>query len=364
MGKRGTKPRLREASRIDVLTARIRERLEIAFERKVERLIERMDELLDEPDFPPPARVPDPGKAAVVFRDTNVSHDAPPRALVASTAKVNAGRKCGRCRQPGHRSDNCPNEPASEDDGEPEPPRAPPVKRATREESFELITRAQAGDRAALDQLVRQNIAMVHWIARKHPWHSMPYEDIVQEGTIGLVKGIMHFDVTRGLALATYLPYWIRHEIGRSHLNDGLIRIPVASHEQLQKLSKLQRKAGRELSISELSERSGIQAKSVTRLLTRGTVTMPEKLPDVPVPHDDHAEMDDMLTEARAAVAALPERLRTVMELRYYGEEQRTLSQVGAVLGISRERARQLETQALKIIRARTESAASGTIAA
>lgn len=376
--KRGPKPRIAvdpSKVKIDVLVEKIRVRLYESWERNVERALEQLDALLVTDEKP--RRVPGPhrdarpqnmlrkAEAATIERsldehDGNVTQAAKSLGIhrqslqrkirANSLADVaNGKRKCGRCRQAGHRADRCPNELVASDDEEP-PRAAAPKRRSSLQETYEMITRAQAGDRTAMTDLVRQNIGLVHWVARKHAWSSVPYEDMIQEGQIGLVEAIKRFDVSRGLKLSTFAPNWIRHFIGRAHDNDGLIRLPVASHHQLRLIARAQQSVDSGASYDDVAEHAGIRAKSVQRLLERGTVTMPATLPDVAAPADDGDE--ERVTLAREHIASLPERLRRVMELRYSGDGM-TLLEVGNVLGVSRERVRQLETTALKTLRAK-----------
>ena len=246
---------------------------------------------------------------------------------------------------------------ASDADDESE---ATPRRTRNLQATYDMITRAQAGDQAAMTELVRQNIGLVHWVARRHAWSSVPYEDMVQEGLMGLVEALRRFDVSRGLKLTTYATHWVRHFVTRAHENDGLIRLPVASQEQLRLVKRAEHQAGPDAPIEEIAKRAGLGVRSVQRLLERGTVTQPATLPDAAAPATDEGD-EERIELAREHIAALPDRLRRVMELRYSGDGM-TLEEVGNVLGVSRERVRQLEVAALRIIRAKVS--ADGGLAA
>lgn len=263
-------------------------------------------------------------------------------------------RTCGCAARGRHRRDckqgKSPAAKTSASDADDESTAAPRTTRNL-QATYDMITRAQAGDQAAMTELVRQNVGLVHWVARRHAWSSVPYEDMVQEGLMGLVEALKRFDVSRGLKLTTYAQHWIRHFITRAHENDGLIRLPVASREQLRLIKRAEHKAGPGAPIEEVAQRSGLSVKSVQRLLERGTVTQPATLPDAVAPTDGDDD-EERIELAREHIAALPERLRRVMELRYSGDGM-TLQEVGDVLGVSRERVRQLESAAVRVIRAK-----------
>jgi RNA polymerase sigma factor (sigma-70 family) len=351
MGKRGPKPRITvvdpSKAKIDVFVEKIRARLYASWERNVERVLDQLDTLLVADEKP--------AKQSTARKARTQPPIKPPAPIPAAPrGKTKKGRSCG-CGPVGRHRRECKQgstsvgkPPASDSEDEATAP-----QRITRnlQATYDMITRAQAGDQAAMTELVRQNIGLVHWVARRHAWSSVPYEDMVQEGLIGLVEAIRRFDVSRGLKLTTFAPHWIKHFVTRAHENDGLIRLPVASHHQLQLVRRAQRKAGPDAPIDEIATRAGIRAKSVQRLLDRGTVTQPATLPDVAAPADDGDE--ERVTMAREHIAALPERLRRVMELRYSGDDGMTLLEVGNVVGVSRERVRQLETAALKVLRAK-----------
>lgn len=232
-----------------------------------------------------------------------------------------------------------------------------------------------------MDALVRGNIGLVHSLVRRYPWHSQPYEDAVQEGTIGLVRAIRKFDLSLSFKLSTYASWWIWHHVMRSHENGALIRMPARYGILISRVSRAERELRIELdrrpSTAELAERSGVGERDVARILERGRVThsldqaLGEQDGEDASLHGslatsvestawaELAERERAVTVERA-VSSLPPRMRAVIRLRFLGDDDPTLAEVGQTMGgrrVSRERARQLQTLALARLRHRLRAA-------
>lgn len=358
--------------KLDALALRIRDRLGAALERNVDRFLDHMDKVLS-------------GQPSVT-QDVDVaeSHSVLPQEARKALQLGNGQRRprtCGNCRQTGHRADKCPNPKSDSEDPEPEPKVRTP-KRIAWDEQQRLIRLVQeTGDKRIMEHLVRVNIGLVHRVARQAtPWHTMPYDDIVQEGSIGLMKGIQMFDTSRGLKLSTYATWWIRHYIIRANENNGIIRVPVHSQVTLMKLRKAQKelghKLGRDATIEELAEETKIPAKKLHLLSQHGRVSTSldqvlegqdgeRQLHEILADHSATNPDDDMIRiEAAVALAdaikSLPERDQAIIRLRYLDGDGMTLKEIGDMMtaesgqqGISRERVRQLEGQAIRLLKVR-----------
>jgi RNA polymerase primary sigma factor len=237
--------------RMDALAIRIRDKLQDVLERNVEKFIDHIDDFLapnaklDHQKQPRQLAAPKAAKPAASMANRYATSPRDP-----NTGKLI--RRCKNCRQTGHRSPNCPNPKVESSDDDSEPPAASgKPKRIVWDEQQRLIKLVQeTGNRQAIDHLIRSNVGLVHRVARKCPWHIMPYDDVVQEGMIGLMKGILKFDLTRGLRLSTYATWWIKHQIIRAHEDGAAIRMPARYGSMLYKMGKaampLQGRLGRE----------------------------------------------------------------------------------------------------------------------
>ncbi len=224
-------------------------------------------------------------------------------------------------------------------------------------------------------QLVRANLRLVVSIAKRYRGFGMPFQDLIQEGNIGLMNAIERFDVGKSVRFSTYATWWIRQAITRSLANHGrLIRLPVHRWELLIKVrrteTKLLQVLGREPTSSEISAALGVSEAKITDLLAisqipislalpkgdEGEMVLGDTLPD----ETWEAELDAMLGTVdaqytRAALDTLTDQEREVLTLRYglNDGKMRSLSEVGAVVGRTRQRIQQIEAGALQQLRAR-----------
>ncbi|MGR6915299.1 sigma-70 family RNA polymerase sigma factor [[Actinomadura] parvosata] len=236
----------------------------------------------------------------------------------------------------------------------------------------ELELVALDGKRAK-DLLIRSNLRLVVSAARRYSYRGLPLLDIIQEGNLGLIRAVEKFDYTRGYKFSTYGMWWIRQAIERGiHDKSRTVRLPIHVAEELSRLIRVERQLavglGREPTDAELAsaaERSAAQVAALRRL-GQDMVSL-----DIPVGEHGEGRIGDMiadedglqvqeLTELRAlsaelreVVTTLPPREAFVIRLRYglTGEEVRTYTEIAQHLGLTRERIRQLEKQALRRLR-------------
>ena len=239
-------------------------------------------------------------------------------------------------------------------------------------EERELARRKDAGDEDAKRRLIECNLRLVMSITRTYTKAGVPLLDLIQEGNLGLIRAVEKFDYRMGYKLSTYATWWIRQAVTRALADQGrTIRLPVHVAEQVRRLLRLRRhlaqKLNREPTAAELALSADLSENRVVELLE--LVDAPVSL-DSPVGdgeslygdliEDTHAAQPDERTAERsqskelaAALAQLNARMCRVLTLRFGldGESPHTLEEVGAVLGVTRERVRQLETRALRELR-------------
>ncbi len=240
-------------------------------------------------------------------------------------------------------------------------------------EERELARRKDDGDEEAKKKLIESNLRLVMSITRNYTKAGVPLLDLIQEGNLGLIRAVEKFDYKLGYKLSTYATWWIRQAVTRALADQGrTIRLPVHVADQVRRLMRARRqlaqKLNREPTEEELARESGFSQKRVQELLdlVEDPVSLETPVGDgesmyADLIEDIHSERPDESTskklrrvELAEAMLRLNPRMRRVVSLRFglNGEAPQTLEQVGAGLGITRERVRQLESRALRELRA------------
>ena len=236
-----------------------------------------------------------------------------------------------------------------------------------------LARRKDEGDEEAKKKLIESNLRLVMSITRNYTKAGVPLLDLIQEGNLGLIRAVEKFDYKLGFKLSTYATWWIRQAVTRALADQGrTIRLPVHVADQVRRLMRARRqlaqKFNREPTMAELAKESGFPEKRVQELLdlVEDPVSLETPVGDgesmyADLIEDVHSERPDestskklSQTELAEALLRLNPRMRRVLTLRFGldGEPPQTLEEVGAGLGITRERVRQLESRALRELRA------------
>ena len=239
-------------------------------------------------------------------------------------------------------------------------------------EERELARRKDEGDEEAKKKLIESNLRLVMSITRNYTKAGVPLLDLIQEGNLGLIRAVEKFDYKMGYKLSTYATWWIRQSVTRALADQGrTIRLPVHVADQVRRLMRARRqlaqKLNREPTNAELATESGFAERRVEELLdlVEDPVSLETPVGDgesmyADLIEDVHSDRPDDTTakklrgkELSEALSLLNPRMRRVVALRFGldGEAPQTLEEVGAGLGITRERVRQLESRALRELR-------------
>ena len=244
----------------------------------------------------------------------------------------------------------------------------------THGEEVDLSRRVRAGDKRARQKLVEKNLRLVVSVAKKYRGYGLPFEDLIQEGNLGLMKAVEKYDPDRGYRFSTYATWWIMQAVQRAIADKGrMIRVPVHMGERVRKMSKthvwLSSELGREPSEEEVAESLGWETAEVRRALEAmadatsldqplgseegasglGDLVQDERTPDA----SDAVVRKTESVLLKEAIEKLPERTRYVL-IRRYGLDDRkeaTLRELAEELDISRERVRQLQREAEEKLR-------------
>jgi len=245
----------------------------------------------------------------------------------------------------------------------------------TPEEEKNLAKRKSEGDEIAKKRLIEANLRLVVSIAKRYTGRGMSFLDLVQEGNMGLIKGVEKFDYNKGFKLSTYATWWIRQSVTRALADQArTIRVPVHMVETINRMSKQQRKLtidlGREPTAAELGEAMDMPESKILEIMQ--IAREPASL-ETPIGEEDDSNLGDFVADMNTVtpegniesvmlrqhidelLMELKDRERQVVILRFGLEDgqPRTLEEVGKEFNVTRERIRQIEAKALRKLRQR-----------
>lgn len=241
------------------------------------------------------------------------------------------------------------------------------------EKEVELANRIAEGDQSAKNELVEANLRLVVSLARHYQGCGLSYQDLIQEGNIGLIKAAEKFDVSKGFRFSTYASWWIKQALSRAIADQSrTIRIPVHMTENINKFKKTERellsKLNREPKIKEIADAMGISEKQAKEI--QSYIVEPTSL-DIQVGDDDDTTIGSFIEDTHfvnpesayikesngdvvnAVLDTLSDREANILRLRFgiSGKKAMTLEEVGKKYGLTRERIRQIEAKALRKLR-------------
>lgn len=241
------------------------------------------------------------------------------------------------------------------------------------EEEIELANRIAEGDQSAKNELVEANLRLVVSLARHYQGCGLSYQDLIQEGNIGLIKAAEKFDVSKGFRFSTYASWWIKQALSRAIADQSrTIRIPVHMTENINKFKKTERELlsqlNREPKIKEIANAMGISEKQAKEI--QSYIVEPTSL-DIQVGDDDDTTIGSFIEDTHfvnpesayikesngdvvnAVLDTLSDREANILRLRFGigGKKAMTLEEVGKEYGLTRERIRQIEAKALRKLR-------------
>ncbi len=247
------------------------------------------------------------------------------------------------------------------------------VKMVKPDEEIELARRIAKGDQDAKKRLIQANLRLVISIAKKYVNRGLPFQDLIQEGNLGLIRAAEKFDHTKGFKFSTYATWWIRQAISRGLADKSrTIRVPVHMVESINKMKKtsarLAQELGRKPTEAELSDAMELPVNKIQEIIQadREPISM-----EMPLNRDEETYLGDLIEDNESSrpdsttveelmrqdlnrmLSQLTPRERDIMHLRYGLEDgrQRTLEEVGRLFNITRERVRQIEHKAFRKLR-------------